>query len=405
MAGTAADRRRSLAGVIAAMAVVNLVYGITFPLLALVLDDQGISKTLIGLSTMSQALAVLVIAPFAPRLLRRFPPARTMQLTALTLSLLFIVLGLVPNVWFWFPLRFVIGALNAMLWISSEALINELAEERIRGRVIGLYSSVGAAGFALGPLLLIATGSDGMLPFYSTSALILSAAVPLFTARAFTLGDWSGKGGRTGRAGIWHVFLLAPTIMLANVAYAASAESLITFFPLFGTHLGISENFSLWLMTMIGVGSMVLILPFSWLADHVNRMGLLVTCLVLTMVGLLVMPYIVHLPIGSQVFAFLFGGVEGMIYALGVTLIGERFRGSLLAAASTTFTACWAMGTIIGPLLVGAGMDYFGPQVMPWVICALFALYLPLPVLDWWRSLQPPRLASAEVDEAVDKLP
>jgi len=32
------DRKRSLLGVIAAMAVVNLVYGITFPLLALVLD-------------------------------------------------------------------------------------------------------------------------------------------------------------------------------------------------------------------------------------------------------------------------------------------------------------------------------------------------------------------------------
>ena len=45
------DRKRSLAGVIAAMAVVNLVYGITFPLLALVLDAQGVSKTLIGLST------------------------------------------------------------------------------------------------------------------------------------------------------------------------------------------------------------------------------------------------------------------------------------------------------------------------------------------------------------------
>ena len=60
------NHRRGLAGVIGAMAVVNLVYGITFPLLALVLDGQGVSKTLIGLSTMSQAAAVLLIAPFAP---------------------------------------------------------------------------------------------------------------------------------------------------------------------------------------------------------------------------------------------------------------------------------------------------------------------------------------------------
>ena len=378
----AGSRRGSLIGVIAAMAVVNLVYGITFPLLALVLDGQGVSKTLIGLSTMSQALAVLVIAPIAPRLLRRFAPARLMQVITVVQTLLFILAGLFPNVWFWFPLRFVMGSLNAMLWIASEALINELAEERWRGRVIGLYSSVGAAGFALGPALLIATGSEGMLPFYCTSALILSASIPLFIARDYRLPP-TGDGATQG---LWAVFLLAPTIMFANIVYAASVESMITFFPLFGVDVGISENFALWLLTMVGVGSMALILPLGWLADHVNRMGLLVACIVLSMAGLLAMPYLLRDPVVAQAFAFVFGGVEGMIYALGVTLIGERFRGSLLATASAAFTACWAAGTVVGPLVVGLGMDHLGALSMPAVICGFFALYLPLPVRAWWRS-------------------
>jgi len=276
----------------------------------------------------------------------------------------------------------VMGALNAMLWISSEALINELAEERWRGRVIGLYSSVGAAGFALGPALLIATGSDGMLPFYCTSALILSASMPLFVARDYRLPPT----GDSGAQGLWAVFLLAPTIMLANVVYAAAVESMITFFPLFGVHIGISENFALWLLTMIGVGSMVLILPLSWLADHTNRMGLLVGCLVLSMAGLLLMPRLLQDPAVAQVFAFVFGGIEGMIYALGVMLIGEKFKGTLLAAASAAFTACWAAGTVVGPFVVGLGMDYMGVASMTLVICGFFAIYLPLPIVAWWRS-------------------
>jgi MFS family permease len=174
------NRKRSLAGVIAAMAVVNLVYGITFPLLALVLDAQGVSKTLIGLSTIAQAAAVIVIAPWTPTLLRRFAPSRVMQTVTVVLAALFILAGLFPNVWFWFPLRFVIGGMTALLWISSEALINELAEERWRGRIIGFYSSVGAAGFAMGPLLLILTGSKGMAPFYATTTMILLEEIPLF---------------------------------------------------------------------------------------------------------------------------------------------------------------------------------------------------------------------------------
>jgi len=375
------QRKRSLAGVIAAMAVVNLVYGITFPLLALVLDMQGVSKTLIGLSTIAQAAAVIVIAPWTPRLLSRFAPSRVMQSVTVILAALFILAGMFPNVWFWFPLRFIIGAMTALLWISSDSLINELAEERWRGRIIGFYSSVGAAGFAMGPLLLILTGSNGMLPFYATSAMILLAGVPLFMVTHQKIGRAEEK-----HEGLWKVFLMAPTIMIANVVYAAGAESLLTFFPIFGMSLGLEENATLALLTIIGLGAMVLVMPISWLADHVDRMGLLAICVVLTMAGLLLMPWLIQVPVFANIFAFFFGGVEGMIYALGVILVGQKFRGAMLAAATTMFTACWGAGTMLGPLLVGIGMDQWGEDRMALIIFLFFALFLPLPVISYLRS-------------------
>jgi len=375
------DRKRSLVGVIAAMAVVNLVYGIAFPLLALVLDNQGISKTLIGLSTMVQAAAVMVVAPWAPGLLRRFAPSRLMQTVTLCLAALFILAGLIPNVWFWFPLRLVIGALTALLWICSEALINELAEASWRGRVVGIYASVGAAGFALGPLLLILTGSEGMLPFYSTSALILCAGIPLFQVVHLRMRPEQGAPH-----GLWKVFLLAPVVMLGNMVYAASAESQLTFFPIFAVSLGISENFSLGLMSIMGLGTMILIMPISWLADHVDRMGLLALCVLLTMICLLFMPVLIREPLVGSIFAFVFGGVEGMIYALGMMLVGERFKGAMLASATTMFTACWGAGTIFGPLLTGVGMDRFGTDQMAFIMAIFMALFLPLPLLSWLRN-------------------
>lgn len=375
------QRKRSLAGVIAAMAVVNLVYGITFPLLALVLDMQGVSKTLIGLSTIAQAAAVIVIAPWTPDLLSRFPPSRVMQSVSVFLAVLFILAGMFPNVWFWFPLRFIIGAMTALLWISSESLINELAEERWRGRIIGFYASVGAAGFAMGPLLLILTGSEGMMPFLATSVMILLAAIPLFAVTHRKMGPAEEK-----HEGLWKVFLLAPTIMIANVVYAAGAESILTFFPIFGMSLGLSENSTLALLTMIGLGSMVLVMPASWLADHVDRMGLLAVCVLLTIAGLALMPWLIRIPVAANVYAFVFGGVEGMIYALGVILVGQQFRGAMLAAATTMFTACWGAGTMLGPLLVGIGMDRFGEETMAFIILSFFALFLPMPVISYLRS-------------------
>jgi MFS family permease len=379
------ERQRSLIGVIAAMAVVNLVYGMTFPLLALVLDAQGVSKTLIGLNTIIQAAAIFAIAPLAPGWLRRFSPARMMLISTAVMAVMFILTGLFPNVWFWFPLRFVIGALTAVIWISSESLINELAGDRRRGRVIGIYTSVGAAGFALGPLLLILTGSEGMLPFYSITVLVLATGMPLLMVRGSEMGHDDKVQGS-----VWTIFLLAPTIMLTNVVYAASAESMITFFPLFGLHLGLSENFALGLMTIMGAGGMILVLPLGWLADHVNKMGLLVACILLTMAGLLAMPWLIQQPLLATVFAFVFGGVEGMIYAMGVMLVGQQFKGAMLAAATTAFTTSWAAGTVVGPLVVGAGMDRFGAEAMALIIFLFFAAYAPLPVVAWIRQARAP---------------
>ena len=61
-------RKRSLVAVIASMVVVNLVYGLTLPLLSLVLDSQSISKTVIGMSIVAQASAGVLLEPMMPRL-------------------------------------------------------------------------------------------------------------------------------------------------------------------------------------------------------------------------------------------------------------------------------------------------------------------------------------------------
>ena len=67
-----------------------------------------------------------------------------------------------------------------------------------------------------------------------------------------------------------------------------------------------------------------------------------------------------------------------MIYALGVILLGQQFRGAELAAASVLYTGMWAAGTMIGPLAVGIGMDMLGNGSMSWLIAAIYLCYLPV---------------------------
>jgi MFS family permease len=355
------------------MVIVNLVYGLTLPLLSLVLDAQGISKTVIGLSIVAQASAGVLLAPFIPRLIIRAGAARVMQGAALLAAGTLIALGILQDVYLWFPLRFLLGASAAIIWSASESVINELAADNWRGRIIGIYGSAGAAGFALGPMVLIVTGTEGLLPFLVTAILVVVASLPLF---------WLGREAKTDSSdtdvSLVRIFQFVPHIMLLNFAYAAAVESVIAFFPLYGIHVGLGEALSLSLLTAFAVGGVVLLLPLGWLADHMQRHKLLLACIVFTIAGFFMMPAVVTYSIGGPVFVFVLGGVEGMIYTLGMVLLGQRFRGSELAAATVLYTGMWGAGAMIGPALVGASMDALGDQSMPYLIAMIYLIYLPV---------------------------
>ena len=167
------------------MVVVNLVYGLTLPLLSIVLDAQGVSKTMIGLSIVAQASAGVLLAPLMPRLITRSGAARVMRHSTLLAAATLIALGLFQNVYAWFAMRFLLGAAGSMLWSASEAVINELVDDDWRGRIIGVYGSAGAAGFALGPIVLILTGTQGLLPFivtvlFRSTIVMLNVGTPPF---------------------------------------------------------------------------------------------------------------------------------------------------------------------------------------------------------------------------------
>jgi len=68
--------------------------------------------------------------------------------------------------------------------------------------------------------------------------------------------------------------------------------------------------------------------------------------------GFVILPRLITLSIGGPLFVFTLGGVEGMIYAMGMILLGQRFRGAELASASVLFTGMWGAGTMLGPAIV-----------------------------------------------------
>jgi sugar phosphate permease len=74
---------------------------------------------------------------------------------------------------------------------------------------------------------------------------------------------------------------------------------------------------------------------------------------------------------------FVWGGTSFGLYTLSLALLGERSHLAELAAANTAFVMVYEVGSISGPILVGAAMDLAGRNALAAVtaaVCVLFFL-------------------------------
>ncbi|HEV7283401.1 MAG TPA: MFS transporter, partial [Kaistia sp.] len=115
-----------LVAAIGSVAAVGLGFSITLPLLALTLEDRGISSTWIGINTATWGLAAIAVTPFVSKLAARIGTAQLLALAILTLAAALPLFYIAPF-WAWFLLRLVGGAAVTTTFVLSEFWISSAA--------------------------------------------------------------------------------------------------------------------------------------------------------------------------------------------------------------------------------------------------------------------------------------
>ena len=375
---------------IAAIGVFCLTLGLSYPLLALILNSMGIGTALIGLNAAMTPLGIIVSSPLIPPLARRFGAWFICVLSFCLTAVLLVLLAILKDVTIWFVLRFLLGVVNTVIFITSETWINQLAPQHLRGRIIGIYTTVAAAGFALGPLVIALIGSQGWLPFLVAVTGILLALPFVISARNH-LPEFDG----TEKASILSFFISAPLLLLA-VAFAALFDQvMISLLPIYILRHDIMEaTASLMLMVLI-LGNVFMQIPIGWLADRLSRRLVLGWLAFTTVVGCGLLVWLIQGSILIWPMLFFWGAVAFGTYTVAMVELGARFTGSLLLAGNSAFGIMWGLGGMVGPSIAGAAMDLIGPQGLPFTLGLLFTL---LGLATWLWPL-------GQTDEAISHKP
>lgn len=359
---------------IACITTAGVSLALSVPLLAFAMEARGASGVFIGANTAMGGFAVLVATPLIPRAASMFG-VRPLLFVALALGAVTMLGFAAPwPLWTWFPLRFALGVSLGAMFVLSEFWITSLAPPKSRGLVMGAYVTALSLGFAAGPAILVATGTAGLLPYLVGAALFVVAMAPilLFGAGAPEI-DRPEKG-----RGVAFFIRLAPAATLAGFTFGAIETGAFTFLPLYGVRTGLDANTAALIGSAVALGNVFSQIPIGILSDRMDRRKLLILIGAGCAVGAAAIPLTQGSIFAYFALATVWGSVISGLYTVGLALLGERFSGVDLATANAAFVMMYAFGMLVGPPVLGLGIDVWNPHGAPIVIALMLAAYAAL---------------------------
>ncbi|MEN3949949.1 MFS transporter [Iodidimonas sp. SYSU 1G8] len=367
---TGRSRIRSLAAIVTMIGVVGLVFGLTGPLLNLLLERQGLSGRAIGLNGAMTALGALVFTPFIPSIAVRVGPFRLLFGTLAATALILVLFKALDDYRIWLILRFMMGVCVVVPFLISEIWINQIATPQNRGRLLGIYAACISTGFGLGPLLMRFTGVGGWTPFLCAAGLVTIAMMAIAMAR-----EDRPYLDRHGHKSPWPYIKGSPIAILAGLMYGAIETGIFGLLPVYGVRSGFSETTAATQLTVIAAGNILLQYPVGWLADKTEPRRVLMLCAVIGVLGGACLPALKDTLFMWPVL-FIWGGTITGMYTVALTMLGHRYSGLALASANAALILAYNTGAMGGPPVLGQAMDLIDPDGLVYGLAGFFLVFV-----------------------------
>jgi MFS family permease len=369
----------AIGAAITTVTIVGIGLSLSATLIALRLAEAGYSGRAIGLNAAAGGLATLATAPFVPALARRLGVRQLLILSLFASAFSLAAFALTKGYWAWFVIRALFGAALTILFAASEFWISSAAPPQRRGMIMGLYTTGFALGVALGPSILALTGAQGEASFLVASALFVLAALPIGL-----LGGRAPVLERPAQISVLAFIMTMPAVTLAALVYGAIETSAMGLLPVYALRSGLGAATGAVLVTVFALGNGVFQTPIGIISDRFDRRRLLALVAGFGAIGALLLPFAREA--GFAAFAallFVWGGVVGSLYAIGLAHLGSRYRGAELASGNAAYILLYSAGMLAGPPLMGIGLD-LAPAGFFIALAILLAAFLGL---AGWRSM------------------
>ncbi len=366
------DRQRlvNLLAAIAAITVFGFTLGLMFPLLSLLMEKQGIPSDIIGYNAAMQPLGIVISVFAIPFTVRRFGAKRTVIGAAILTAAVIVTYPFAPVFWWWFVLRVMQGFFVSVLFAISEAWIVKFSAGPYRSRILALYTSILAASFGGGPVLIGFTGIDSPAPFIIGAIILVAATAPIFFVKDDAVDSEDERP-----LSVIGFAKKAPMLLFAVGMFAIIDAANLSFLPVYAVKKGFDQEWAAFTLTTFIIGNTVLQFPIGWFADHYPKRAVMVACGVAVATATALIP----LAFGTLwlwPLLTIAGAASAGIYTVALGELGERFSGHELVTGTASFSTTWGTGALAGSLIAGWSIAAMGPDGLPYTLATIFVIFI-----------------------------
>ena len=342
--------------VLLGVASAQVAQGLLGPLIPLLLIEQQVSTSHIGMVASAHSAGFLIGSLYCPRIIPRLGHSRAFVAFAVLAADAILLMAMWQSALGWAVLRAISGVAYAGMCIVAESWLNARADNASRGRVFALYMIASWGGGLLGPMILSVVPPSVLLiagagMAYVTALLPVALSQPVAaTTNAHT------------RMGLLALFRVSPVGWACGVAAGLANSTFHALSPVYLQNLGHDAAMVGVFAVAANVAGLAIQMPAGMLSDRIGRRPVALAALLgagAASVGFLVVgaaPVAVLLVLGA-----LLSGLAAPLYGLGAGLTNDRLDSGDAVAAAGALLLAWSVGATIGPLVGGVVMEQFGP--------------------------------------------
>ena len=308
-----------------------------------------------------------------PKLIKNVGHIRVFAAFASLGSIAILLHWIVINPIAWLIFRMITGFSFAAIYIVCESWLNDRADNKSRGQLIGFYMIVLYFSTSAGGMLVNLRATTDAHLFILTSLLISLALVPILLTKK-PAPDFSTPKFLS----LKELYLKSPMAFVGSFSIGMVYSALFGLMGVFGAKIGLSIfQISILIFVNMFVGA-IFQYPVGKISDKYDRRTILLS-LNLIAIASLIFIYL----LGSLSFNLLlvFIGIHSAVslpyYAVVISHMNDFLEKDEIVSGSSTLTLVNALGMVMGPMLASGFMAYFGAYGYFLYMIVIYCLVAP----------------------------